>query len=336
MTMAIAAAGEERGARIVAIDVVRGIAVAAMIVYHFVWDLWAFGLTGAPVESGLGWVALARATAATFLLLVGVNLVMATRRGFRSGPFLRRLGLIVGSAILVSIVTWIVEPKSFVFFGILHLIAAASVLALPFLLLPAWLTALAAAVVIAAPHFFASPLFNLPELWWVGFSSTPPVTVDYVPIFPWFGVVLAGIAIGKAFHASGGEATVAAWQPRDPLTRLLAFTGRWSLLIYMTHQLILFEGVALAAPFLAPGPPAPAQAAAAQADPRQAFMDECLPACRAQGRDPATCTGFCGCMFTGLYGSDLFVTPADELTSEQKDRLNALSRQCVATMTPQQ
>ena len=209
--MAIAPSPKDRGRRIAAIDALRGVAIVAMVIYHSAFDLSARNLIPVDVTRDVVWIVFARSIASTFLLLVGVGLVLATRNGLKIRPYLRRLGLIAGGACLVSLVTWWVEPELFVFFGILHQIALASVLALPFLLwLPSWVVAPVAAAVIALPYLYSNPLFDWPPLWWVGLSSTTPVTVDYVPIFPWFGVVLAGIVVGRLFLADFTEFTLRA------------------------------------------------------------------------------------------------------------------------------
>jgi hypothetical protein len=97
---------EIRARRIAAVDALRGVAIAAMVVYHFSWDLSYFGFVSVNVAADPGWKAFARTIAGTFVTLVGVSLVLATRQGFHLRPYLRRLAVIVGAALLVTIGTW--------------------------------------------------------------------------------------------------------------------------------------------------------------------------------------------------------------------------------------
>src|SRR3954454_3249220 len=71
------------------IDAARGIAIAAMVVYHFSWDLRHFGFIAVDVTEQPGWRLFARVIAGSFLALVGVGLVLATRRGFNWSRLLR-------------------------------------------------------------------------------------------------------------------------------------------------------------------------------------------------------------------------------------------------------
>jgi uncharacterized membrane protein len=316
---------EDRGRRFAALDLIRGIAIVAMIVYHAAFDLRAAGVIGVDVVNDLGWKLFARSIAATFLGMVGVNLVLATRHGLRLQPYLRRLAMIAGGAALISLVTWWTQPQAFVFFGILHEIALASVLALPFLRLPSWLVAVAAAFVIALPFVFSAPLFDHPALWWVGLSTQPPLSIDYVPVFPWFGVVLAGIVVGRLFLAHGTDSAFAGWQPRNQAERWTVFAGRWSLVIYLIHQPILVGLIALAAPFVGPDDEAV----------RARFDNECVTVCRLNFRDEAICESFCGCMFTNLHGTDLFaVNPVELMTPEQRKRWDGIVDQCLVVAIP--
>jgi uncharacterized membrane protein len=242
--------------RLAALDAVRGIALVAMAIYHFAFDLATFGLIRVDVAGDLGWKLLARATAGTFLLVVGVNLVLATRRGLRPRPFLRRLAVIAAAAALVSLGTWFADPRTFVYFGILHAIAVSSVLAVPFLALPAWLNAAIGAVVVVLGNTVALLAFDSPWLLWIGMAAFIPPTVDYVPLFPWFGVVLLGVAAGRLLAEGGGDTAFARWVPAGAPGRLAVLAGRWSLLIYLVHQPLfyglLYACVAVVAPAAAP------------------------------------------------------------------------------------
>ncbi|MEM9221398.1 MAG: heparan-alpha-glucosaminide N-acetyltransferase [Pseudomonadota bacterium] len=221
------------------VDVARGLAIAAMIVYHGAFDLAFFRLADLPVTEHWGWRGFAAGIASTFLFIVGVSLVYAHRGGVRWRSFLRRLAIIAGCAAAVSVATILAVPAP-VYFGILHAIATFSVLALPFVFLPPFVTVVAALLVLAAPHFLTSPLFSSPLLYPVGLSPVRPVSFDYEPIFPWLSVTLLGVAFARiARFPAAREA------PAPAMLRPLIFAGRHSLVIYLVHQPLLF-GIFLA------------------------------------------------------------------------------------------
>ncbi|MCZ6914273.1 MAG: heparan-alpha-glucosaminide N-acetyltransferase [Rickettsia endosymbiont of Ixodes persulcatus] len=187
-------------ARLGKLDILRGIALIAMATYHTGWDFEFFGYLE-PGTTGHGaWKLYARCIASTFLVLVGFSLVLAHKNGVRWRPFGIRIGQIIAGALAVTVITYQLTPDSFVFFGILHQIAAASLLGVIFLRLPAVILAIAAAAAIAAPHYLASSTFDVPWLWPLGLSEIPIRSNDFVPIFPWFGAVLAGMALAKTFQ----------------------------------------------------------------------------------------------------------------------------------------
>jgi uncharacterized membrane protein len=66
-----------------------------------------------------------------------------------------------------------------------------------------------------------------------------PATEDYVPVIPWFGVVLIGIFLGNCLQRRPALQFVRTIQLPGSLAAGLALTGRHSLLIYMLHQPIM-------------------------------------------------------------------------------------------------
>jgi uncharacterized membrane protein len=225
-----------RPARLAAIDALRGLGLCLMIAYHFTFDLSVFKVVAVDFNHDPFWLASRDLIVSWFLVLVGVSLVLAerTQPGFRA--FWRRIALIVFCALLVSVGSYVMFPQSFITFGILHCIAVASVLARPLVRWPRVALALGAAVIVAgiALQF---PLFDARWLNWIGMMTHKPPTEDYVPLFPWLGVVLVGVAAG-AWIADRERATIASLGRFAP--RWLAWLGRHSLLVYMAHQPILF------------------------------------------------------------------------------------------------
>jgi len=246
----VAPAGEYRQPsrrRVEAVDMARGTALAAMAVYHFSWDLSFYGLADIPVTSAPGWIIFARLIAGSFLALVGVSLVLAARGGINWRGYLKRLAQIVAAAAAITVATWFAFPATYIFFGILHAIALFSVLALAFLRLPAVLTLAIAALAFAAPSFVSGPFFDRPGLLWTGLGTYFPPSNDYVPLFPWFGATLTGLALAKLTDRAGLRDRLAGWRPDTALARLASFAGRHSLVIYLAHQpllLALLGGVA--------------------------------------------------------------------------------------------
>ncbi len=280
------------------LDAARGAAVIAMVIYHFIWDLAAFGLIDPSTATSPGFRRLGATIAGTFLLISGVALALsrattADDAAFRT-KFLRRLGIIVAAAALVSLGTWYAMGERFVRFGILHCIAASSLIALPFLRLPAWAAAVAAAVALVAPWLIDLPVFSHPALLWLGLAARVPAMVDYVPVFPFAGMVLAGVAAARS----------GIWEMRaTPAGNgLLARLGRWSLPIYLIHQPILYGGLFLLASVTAtvtgPSPSADRDTAG--------FRAECRRSCEAQGNGKDHCDRYCACAETEMKASDLW------------------------------
>ena len=156
-----------------------------------------------------------------------------------AGPgFWRRFAMVAGAAAAISVATYVAVPEAFIFFGILHQIALASLLGLLFLRLPALLNVVIAAGFVAAPLYLRSEIFDHPALWWVGLSQTSPRSNDYVPLFPWFGAVLAGIAAAQWARSAGVPARLAAVR-FGAWSSLPQFGGRHSLAVYLLHQPVL-------------------------------------------------------------------------------------------------
>lgn len=227
-----------RKARIPLIDALRGAAIVMMLAYHFSFDLNYFRVLHQNFYQDVFWTTSRNVILGSFLALVGVSLALAAGHGIRWPAYGRRLAVIAACAIMVSAGSYFMFPASWIYFGVLHFIAVAGIAGLAFVRLHL-ANLLIGAALIAAGALFASPLFDQPWLNWVGLVTRRPVTEDYVPLLPWFGVVLVGLFIGQQLVQARRLAPARGWHAAGTIGRSLAWAGRHSLAIYMLHQPLL-------------------------------------------------------------------------------------------------
>ena len=304
-----------------ALDAARGLAVLAMVVFHVIWDLAHFGYAPANLPWSAPVKIFGHSIAFAFLFIAGVALVLANRDSMRWPAFWRRFALIAAAAALVTAGTYALFPTSYVFFGILHCIAVASLIAVPFLFAP-WPVAFACgAFFLLGGEFFASSAFNADWLQWIGLSTSEPMTQDWRPLFPWAGALLLGVAGGKLALPIYGKRAGVSGEGANPLpTRAkrewLPFLGRHSLLIYLAHQpalFALFMGLAYLMP--------PAVDATE-------FVASCEARCMNEGGEGKICHDACACTAREAISSKALAGVTDE--TERGRRLNEIAQRCVA------
>jgi uncharacterized membrane protein len=226
--------------RIAGLDALRGIAIVAMVVYHFCFDLRYFRLARWDFEHDPFWLTARAAILSSFLMIAGISAALARRDPRADARWSRHVAMIAGAAALVTAASLMMFPRSFIWFGVLHAIAVSLIIARPLTGRPG-AAALAGIAVIIAGLTLSSPLFDNRALGWLGFMTQKPVTEDYVPIFPWTGVLLLGIAAGHALSQNG----FALLAPLGRAPRALRFLGRHSLAVYLVHQPVLLGALQL-------------------------------------------------------------------------------------------
>ena len=310
--------------RIRLFDVARGVALVAMAIYHFTWDLEFFRYVPAGMTAESGWKIFARCIAGSFLFLVGISLVLAHGERIKWQAFFGRLAMIVLASLAITVVTYMMMPERYVFFGILHCIALSSVLGLVFLKLPAVLTALAGFLIIFLSPYLHTTLLDHPLFNWIGLSTYTVQSNDYVPLFPWFGTVLIGIAVGRVLKRTDGLAKLGALYPAsDPVGRGLSFIGRHSLAFYLIHQPVLYSIVFV---FSLVSP----------ADQRPIYLDLCNPGC--SQNDPAEfCQRYCQCTADKFHNAGLLDDLLyDRLVYDGNDTVTNIIMSCTAESRVQQ
>ena len=217
------------------LDVARGFAILLMFIYHFCYDLDYYGFINIDFAIDNFWLNFRTLIVTFFLIIMGISLYLACYRGLNIRPFQKRLLLLIFYSSIVSISSWMIFPTAMIFFGILHFITVASILGLLFVRLKI-INLLLGISFILIGQFMEYPIFNQPYLQWLGLMTTLPIAVDYVPLLPWFGVVLIGMYLGQLLAQQPTNSFLRSWQSNHPVSNVLALGGRHSLHIYMLHQ----------------------------------------------------------------------------------------------------
>ncbi len=226
------------------VDLLRGVAILMMVVYHLVWDL--YGLAGWNIPMyGPFWSTWQRITAGLFIGLVGVSLHLRRqrKRGQPAAYGARLRGLVIFTwGMVITLVTFLFRPQEFVRFGILHFIGVSILLAYSMASFR-WLNLLLGSLLLYLPRLTAWR-HQLGVLEWAGLDRAPHPAFDYFPLVPWLGLVLLGIFFAHLLFPEGKRRLPL--QPTSPgPLRWLQLAGQNSLLIYLIHQPLLVAGLTL-------------------------------------------------------------------------------------------
>ncbi len=236
----------EASRRVWEIDFLRGLSIILMVGYHLLFDLGEFR----GVERFLGfstdlsttaWTIAQMFFATLFIVLSGVSGTLSrsnVRRGLR----------LLAISILVSAATYVFDPSSTVYFGILQCLAISMLLyGAAFEKASAFALTMTGAAVVglgaALPALKKALALRFDWLLPFGLHSPAFSSYDYFPLVPWFGVFLVGAALGKTLYAP--KRSLLPW--RLPVT-FVNIAGRHSLWIYIAHQPVIMGVLYLLGP----------------------------------------------------------------------------------------
>ena len=210
--------------RIDELDSLRATALVMMLVLNFVTDLNHFGLMN--TETGDQWWWMARIAASLFVGISGVSYFLAHRLEYDFTKTSGRTKRLIFWAFVITIITYIFEPSAYVRFGVLHLLALASIVAFPVARKPEFALGIGLILLII-------PLSSNSNLVWLGLRETGFIAVDYFPLNPWLGIFFIGLALASRIYPEGKPLTEIQWPEK------WLWFGRNTLTIYVIHQPIL-------------------------------------------------------------------------------------------------
>lgn len=232
--------------RIWELDVVRGTLMILIMAYHLFYDLvFLFSVVklDTPFLWGLyrfcnNWLG------SPFLFLSGICVTLGSR------PVRRGLQVMVGGLVITAVTVFLylvgfAGKDIIIYFGVLHCLGTCMLLWPLTKKLPA-VSLLTLGIILAVLGLYIKHSVRVDFDWLapLGLISPHFASLDYFPLLPNLGYFLIGAFAGKMLYQKKRslfpDVTVS-----HPIAKLLSFTGRHSLLIYLIHQPILAAAVYL-------------------------------------------------------------------------------------------
>ncbi|MFL2793318.1 MAG: heparan-alpha-glucosaminide N-acetyltransferase [Paracoccaceae bacterium] len=231
--------------RVFLLDITRGICVLAMIAYHFCWDLGYFGFIDLRlITQGFG-LLIAQLIGLSFITIAGISSRILSLSDSFEQKFLKRFLKLVFISAIISIVTFILNRNSFIFFGILHFLSVCSLISLILVYIKSSSFHLLLIFLCAAIISISRITFNLPfMLSWLGFNREIPTTNDFYPLFPWITFYFFGFWFGKIFYEKLNQkdgSSPMLINEKSIFFKFFEYMGQKALVIYILHQPILFS-----------------------------------------------------------------------------------------------
>jgi uncharacterized membrane protein len=213
------------------IDLLRGIAIILMVMFHFGYDLTMFGWAYFSTSEDIEWRVFRTIIVSGFLLAVGMSSYLAYQKSINKKKLAKTVGKLFVVSLIITIGSVLLDPRTWVYFGIIHFITVALPISVLFVRAPN--IALVIGTLSIAGYWTGT--LDLTPIWeWsVIHLNIPKQTVDLVSFFPWIGVVLIGVFVmhKEIFHIKCNA---------NVISNKLVFLGQHSLLIYLIHQPILY------------------------------------------------------------------------------------------------
>ena len=241
------------------IDMIKGVAVLFMIIFHIFYFPNAYGYKEFNYDTKL-LKTMARIAQIIFITGVGLNMYISYKSDqekvkkdkkkkseFLKKQLLRTTKLIV-LAIFISIFSYFVFGNMFVKFGILHFMAFSSLLVLPLVDSPKLITGIIAITILIRYLVNKNPMkfMNInPKFAFITGLYSSYGAVDHFPVTPWIIFICIGLILGRVITNKKNSEELKKLEDKkirkdNKLTKGLVWCGKNSLEIYMVHWVVLF------------------------------------------------------------------------------------------------
>ena len=227
--------------RIQIIDTFRGFTIISMVLFHLFYNInyyWTLDFYDGTVFNRIWQLSIA----VSFFTISGItSSFLSPKKNIKRGLITSLIGF------AITLITYFFAKEQLIIWGVLNGLGLSMVIAgliqnlISPKLWPVFLLAFAFSYKIPAGLLWDNSFFNglyQMNLFPMGFPSFDFYSNDYFPLVPWLFAFLAGLSFGKYLHKKN-------FFNFDVKENFLAKIGRYSMLIYITHQIILYPLVSL-------------------------------------------------------------------------------------------
>lgn len=229
--------------RIYNLDKIRGLTIISMVLFHLMYNINFFREISWYNETLLNKV-WQLSIALSFFIISGItSTLLSANKNIKRGLKTSIVGL------LISVATYIFAKDQFIVWGVMNGLGLSMIIGgllnnnrifsknmiLIFLLIFTFTYNIPRNSLIDVSffnHLYEKNIFPL------GFPSDKFVSADYFPIIPWIFAYFSGISLGSFLHEKN-------FYNKYGTDNLLAKIGRYSMPIYLIHQVILYPIVSL-------------------------------------------------------------------------------------------
>lgn len=232
------------------VDILKGIAVVCMIIFHIYYFPAQYGYTEFNYQT-TSLKIIAKVAQIIFITCVGINLYISYKNSKEKKEDakvyikkqLTRIGKLLVCALFMTVFSYYVFGDKFIKFGILHFIAFGSLCLFMFVDKP---------TIIIGVLTLISLLYTLKNISPSLFMNVPPKVafisgfysnwsaIDHFPIIPWLIYICIGILLGNIFYDKYNQYRPTIENKYKKWVTPLQEIGKKSLEVYLIHWIILY------------------------------------------------------------------------------------------------
>ena len=227
--------------RIQIIDTFRGLTIISMVLFHLFYNInyyWTLNFYNGTIFNKIWQLSIA----VSFFIISGItSSFLNPKKNIKRGIITSIIGF------SITFITYIFAKDQLIIWGVLNGLGLSMIItglmqkSINPKLWPIFILAFTFSYKVPAGLFYNSEFLKglyQANLFPIGFPSFDFYSNDYFPLIPWLFAFLAGLSLGKFLKEKN-------FYDFDIKENLLGKIGRYSMPIYLTHQIILYPLVSL-------------------------------------------------------------------------------------------